>query len=96
MPIDISAILSGLAALGVGIDILVNVRAQRDLAQLEIRVLNAINGKYISRNEHVEIEKNRDKWQDAADRKISETRERHHDLHEEFIACRAAHQAKGA
>jgi hypothetical protein len=81
------------------------------IAALPGEILKGINGKYISRIEHEEKEKDHDKLHvhldkehqklessvmedfDAVDRKISETRARHHALHEEFIACRATHSA---
>ncbi|MBN2317927.1 MAG: hypothetical protein JXR49_02570 [Acidobacteria bacterium] len=102
MLVEVTAALSGLATVGVGINLIVNLRGQRDMAQLENKILSAINGKYISRNEHKEIEKGRDILVTGIEGQVVEMEERindgrahHHELHEEFIACRASHQPEG-
>jgi phage shock protein A len=86
----ITAVLSATATLGVGINILVNLRSQRDMAQLENKVLSAINGKYISRKEHEILCKDHEAQMAETKEDVKESRRQHHILHEKFIACRAA------
>ncbi|MBN1567946.1 MAG: hypothetical protein JXA73_08860 [Acidobacteria bacterium] len=108
MLIEATAALSGLAMLGSGINLLVNYRAkrdmaliQRDMAQLENKILAGINGKYISRREAEIISRERDRREaeikkqiGELDSRIGEARKYHHELHEEFIECRAEHGGK--
>lgn len=94
MPIsEIAAGLSGLAVVAGALSSFLALRIQRDMARLKNEILEGINGKYISRKEHDIIDRQRDSWQVVIDGRIEETRRHHHDLHEEFIACRAASKA---
>lgn len=93
---EITLIVAALAALGTGLNLIVNIRSQRDSAQLENRILAAINGKYISRAEHNLCIHEDEKWKTSMEDKQSKAREQHHILHEEFIECRAGRHAKAA
>jgi hypothetical protein len=102
MLVEITAGLAGLAVVVSGLDLLVNMRAQKDMAQLENKILTGINGKYISRKEADLLDREREKQEKAASsefenihKKIEETRHQHHVLHEEFIACRASSRVQG-
>lgn len=99
MLMEFTAALSGIATLGVGLNLVVNLRSKRDMAVLKNEILESINGKYVSRTVHEEIERGRDKSEtqineclEELEEKITETRKYHHELHEEFIACRASHK----
>jgi len=98
---EVTAALAALASLGTGINLVVNLRGQRDMAQLENKILAAINSKYLSRKEAEILQHAQEKLDLAVkekfnvlDDRIGESRHLHHDLHEEFIACRASHELK--
>jgi 1-aminocyclopropane-1-carboxylate deaminase/D-cysteine desulfhydrase-like pyridoxal-dependent ACC family enzyme len=88
---EITLVVAAIAALGTGLNLLVNVRSQRDNAQLENRILAAINGKYISRREHEICIHEDEKWKESMEEQQSKIREQHHNLHDEFIACKSGH-----
>lgn len=87
----ISAILSALAVLVGALIAFIVIRVQRDMANLKNEILEGINGKYISRREHDILCREHESAMEKTEDTITEARRQHHILHEEFIACRAAH-----
>jgi hypothetical protein len=95
MPLtEAAAALSALAVIAGALSSYLAARTQRDMARLKNEILEGINGKYVSRKEADILARERDKFESGAEEKIKETRSQHHILHEEFIACRAAHRAE--
>ena len=101
MPLsEVATALSGLAVVAGGLSSYFAVRTQRDMAKLKNEILEGINGKYLSRKEATLLDRERDKWEAATaehfgrmEMTIKEHRESSEELREEFIGCRASHQA---
>ncbi len=98
MPLsEIAAGLSGLAVIAGGLSAFFVLRIQRDMAKLKVELLEAINGKYLTRKESELMDRERSKW-DAAmedhfnriEKQIREQREAAETLREDFIRFRAA------
>jgi hypothetical protein len=90
---EITTVLSGLAVLAGALSSFFAIRVQRDMANLKNEILEAINDKYISRNEAAILNNEQDKWQAAVEKTMTEQRDRQDVLREEFIRCQAQHGA---
>jgi len=98
---EVATALSGLAVVAGGLSSFFSVRTQLAIAKLKNEILEGVNGKYLSRKEADLLDRERDKWEaaiaehfDSIEEKAKLQFDYQSGLREEFVACRAKHNAE--
>lgn len=91
---ELTTVLSCLAVVAGGFNSYFAVRIQRDTAKLKNEILEGINGKYLSRKEADILGREHDKFEAGTAAQFSCVERGLNGLREEFVECRATHNAE--